>query len=129
MNERLGGALSQSALQIVAREVATAEHQTLPNEAAQLVAHAGVSMRRLFCVWNRGYKTQCVLAVDIHEALELSSKSRHVSRPNMYRRFADVTDETLAEDPSLQRAIDADISGVAAKVEGDGWKIGDTIVS
>lgn len=126
---KVGGALSESALQTVACELATAAPLTLPSLAAQRVAHAGGVMRRLFCIWNKGYKTQCVIATDIQEALELAAKGKHISRATMYRKFSDVTETTLAEDPTLERALAADISGIATSIEGNGWKIGDVTIT
>lgn len=86
-------------------------------------------MRRLFSIWNRGYKTQLVIAQSAPEALQISVDSGHIRRTNMYRRFADLTDEVLAQDDKLLPALEAGKSGVATNVEEDGWAIDGEIVS
>jgi hypothetical protein len=88
-------------------------------------------MRRLFSVWNRGYKTMLIIAASAPEALQIATESRHIKRPDMYRKFSDATDEALAQDDegTLAKALNADKSGVASHVEGDGWYIGTEKVS
>lgn len=80
-------------------------------------------MRRLFVIWNRGYKTQHIIARSAAEALQLSYESGHIRRPNMYRKFQDVTEEMAIQDPKLTPALEAGKSGVATNIEDDGWRI------
>lgn len=83
-------------------------------------------MRRLFKVWNRGYKIQCFIAVDANEALELAMQSKHIQRISNYKKLLDCTDEELqasANPGLLTAALGAGVSGLA--VEGEsGWTIG-----
>lgn len=85
-------------------------------------------MRRLFVIWNRGYRTLNVIANNAPEALQIAMGAGHLRRPDMYRKFQDVTDEMLAQDPRLEKALNAGKSGVATNLEEDGWAIdGETV--
>jgi len=86
-------------------------------------------MRRLFVIWNRGYRTLHVIATSAPEALQIAMSVGHLKRPNMYRKFQDVTDEMLAQDDRLKKALEAGKSGVATNVEDDGWAIDGEVVS
>lgn len=85
-------------------------------------------MRRLFVIWNRGYKTQHVIALDANEALKIAAETGHIRRPNMYRKYQDVTEEMLEQDVKLKQALEASISGMAQNIEDDGWYIGNVRV-
>lgn len=79
-------------------------------------------MRRLFMIWNRGYKSQMVIAMDADEALRISMAAGHFKRLDRYRRWEDCTDEVLSEGemPGLEDALAAEKSGVAV-YSVDGW--------
>lgn len=80
-------------------------------------------------IWNRGYKTQVVLAEDSREALQVSLDARHITKPNAYRKFADCTDEfrESGDYPELDKALALGIAGVYAKTD-DGWTLGGKLV-
>lgn len=82
-------------------------------------------MRQIFVVWNRGYKSQMVIAESAEEALQLSMESGHFKRPNNYRKFHNCTDMFLGREdfPQLDRALAAGRSGVAV-LKDSAWFIG-----
>jgi hypothetical protein len=88
-------------------------------------------MRRLFIIWNRGYKTQHVIAVDADEALAISRRSGHTRKG--HRRYKDVTvpmeageqDVREDDDGMLERALSYGKSGVAKLDIDVGWTIDD----
>lgn len=89
-------------------------------------------VRRLFVIWNRGYKTQLVIAETAQEALRISCDSKHIRRLDGYRKFLDTTDEQLNsqdDGETLLAALNAGRSGVAEHIEGDGWIIDGVKVS
>ena len=97
----------------------------------QVIAILGDGLRRLFVIWNRGYKTICVLAVDQHEALHIAVECKHIKRAEQYRRFLDVTDRALAgekiegvgaiENP--EQLLGLSKSGVLARAD-HSWTVG-----
>lgn len=100
-----------------------------------VIGVAGV--RRLFLVWNRGYKTMCFVAEDVHEALHLAVDQKHIRRAQQYRRFEDITTRATAEDATDQygepalvnAALNAGRSGAWCKTEGDWWLGGEKFVA
>jgi hypothetical protein len=87
------------------------------------------AMRRLFIIWNRGYKTQHVIAVDVEEALAISQRSGHTRKG--YRRFRDITEGAMGAeegivgppDGMIERALAYGKSGVAKLDVDAGWTI------
>lgn len=81
-------------------------------------------MRRLFCIWNRSYSKQYVIASDADEALALSLAAGHFKRPQNYRKFEDVTEESSdgSDLPDICKLIAMDVSGVA-QLTVEGWSI------
>lgn len=97
----------------------------------------GAGLRRLFLIWNRGYKTLCVCAVDIHEALHIAAEQKHMRRAGGYRRFEDVTDRALdgadveqfGQPGIVSAAISGEVSGVYARLASGDWAVGGQPVS
>lgn len=84
---------------------------------------------RVFCIWNRGYKTQVVIAEGPKEAIQVSLNARHITRPNTYRKFTDCTDEFLASEdyPELDKALALNRAGVYERTA-EGWTLGGQLV-
>lgn len=57
-------------------------------------------MKRLFTIWNRGYKHIRIVADDVSEALEIAAKLRHITHPTHYRKFEDITDKECEPGPA-----------------------------
>jgi hypothetical protein len=93
------------------------------------ISRVGASVRKLYSIWNRGYKVQLVIAEDVSEALKISCESGHIKRLNGYRRFQDITEESLPHDDRLLGALEAGKSGVATNIEDDGWKIDGVLIN
>jgi len=88
----------------------------------------GGIVRRLFVIWNRGYKTLHVIAMDIAEALAIAQKVGHTKRG--HRRWKDLTDGTstaesdlLDRDHRIVTACNFGKSGVATLDVDNGWLI------
>jgi hypothetical protein len=87
-----------------------------------------MTTRRLFIIWNRGYKTQHVVAADIDEALRISRDSGHTRKG--HRRWKDITDDTaegeeklMGVDHRIVNAVNFGKSGVATLDVNNGWLI------
>ena len=97
----------------------------------QVIAILGDGLRRLFVIWNRGYKTITVLAVDQHEALHIAVECKHIKRAEQYRRFLDVTDRALAGEEiegvgvieNCEQLVGLSKSGVLARTD-HSWMVG-----
>lgn len=97
----------------------------------QVIAILGDGLRRLFVIWNRGYKTICVLAVDQHEALHIAVECRHIKRAEQYRKFLDVTDRALSGEEiegvgmieNCQQLVGLSKSGVLVRSDSS-WMVG-----
>lgn len=72
-------------------------------------------MKRLFAVWNQGYRQVLVVADDQTEALTLLAKRRFIRRANMFRKLQEQTDIATEEQ---QAFLDGDRSGVLTQEEG-----------
>ncbi len=107
------------------------EPVTGPVADPQVITILGDGLRRLFVIWNRGYKTVCVLAVDQHEALHIAVECRHIKRAEQYRKFLDVTDRALAgeevegigEVQDAEKLLGLCKSGVVSQTNGQ-WTVG-----
>jgi pyruvate/2-oxoacid:ferredoxin oxidoreductase alpha subunit len=82
----------------------------------------------MFVVWNRGYKTQHVIALDAEEALAISQSSGHTRRG--YRKYKELTDEVRAaengiygNEDAMRAALNFGRSGVATLNIDEGWCI------
>jgi len=83
-------------------------------------------MRRLFCIWNRGYKTQFIIASDVDEALAIARTSGHTRRG--HRRWKDLTETAEHEfegagEGRTQAALNYGKAGVATLDPAHGWLI------
>lgn len=91
----------------------------------------GVGLRRLFVVYNRGYKPMCFVSNDIDEALRIAFSVGHVRKPGAFRRWDELTPRVSLEDyanqfgePDLvQRALRSGKSGVWSCQDGR-WLLG-----
>jgi hypothetical protein len=107
------------------------------DEVAESIIHRDLGaghLRRLFCIWNRGYKTQHVIAVDIEEALGIAREAGHTRRG--HRRWKDETEGWLAGEQAadgehkgrLEKALAFGKSGIAKYDVDRGWSIGSEFV-
>lgn len=98
----------------------------------QVITILGDGLRRLFVIWNRGYKTVCVLAVDQHEALHIAVECKHIKRAEQYRKFLDVTDRALAGEEvdalgaiqDAEKLLGLSKSGVVNRDPSGKWTVG-----
>lgn len=103
----------------------------------QVITILGDGLRRLFVIWNRGYKTICVLAVDQHEALHIAVECRHIKRAEQYRKFLDVTDRALAGEEidaigvidDAEQLVGLSKSGVVTKGADAHWTVGGCLIA
>lgn len=111
-------------------EAAVSESNTAP-----IVGFLGVELRRLFVIWNGGYRTIYVASNDITEALNIAASVRHIKRASQYRRFEDITEKALAGEaidhfPNVSVAEALASSGFSGVIQRkpEGWYIGDRLV-
>ncbi len=76
-----------------------------------------MSSKRLFAVWNGGYKVCHVVADEIGEALSICQKTGHMRKATYYRKFEDQTDQVMNE-PGIPELLAGNESGRAAPVDG-----------
>jgi hypothetical protein len=103
---------------------------------APVIELLGVELRRLFVIWNGGYRTLPVASIDIAEALHIAASVKHIRRASQYRRFEDVTDKALAGELEghfdgvtvAQALVNCGLSGVVSQ-KPEGWYVGDKLVA
>lgn len=90
-------------------------------------ASGDVGVKRIYQVWNRGYKRALFAADGVHDALHYAAKYGHLRRAQIYRRFRDVTDELLEGDTSgaIQRILDLNRAGCLEIKDGTWFFQGD----
>lgn len=91
---------------------------------SELHGVAVVMAHRIYMIWNRGYKTQMVVAASPDDAVRLSCASGHFRKVGNYRKWEDCTDHYLmsGDYPHLQELLNRGVAGVAEYTD-EGWKL------
>jgi hypothetical protein len=77
-------------------------------------------MRKLFIVWNRTYRQQCVVARDANEAVQIAVSTRHITRPDRYRKIKEATQD-FHGNKVAETALAGDQNGILRETR-DGWE-------